>query len=460
MSKNVGIGNVYTYDYKLEHPETKNIGFGFYDKDKVYTVQDDNGKVNVDDVISGITKDKRLQEEYLMSKLPIAESTLRFSFGDLSYDPTTDTTTSTKHNTADRAGGGTPAGYGGTWTKIDSEYNNIWDYTYSGHTLQNEFDNGNYNAVDETSTVIRFWDDVVNNPIKIIASNTSDCTNFQRCLQGIYALTEVWELDTSNATNVQIMFSACKNLKRIPKVLDFSKCNVTTSTQAVFQDCWSLEEVNKIILNTENGKTISLQSFFVCCKSLKKINEPLDCRNVTNMTSCFAGCMKLSELYLLNTNKITNFSFSFALCENLPLSFFENLDVSSATNMSSMLAAHYGRSTSGVSFLSWENEMKNITTNPIIIPNSVSTIKSMYTNCKGMKNIDYTKFENIKSSIDVTRIFIENTNVETGMKNTCDLFISKNVPVHESAFWKCGIDTESGRAERALVPQAWGGDAE
>ena len=61
MSKNVGIGNVYTYDYKLEHPETKNIGFGLYDKDKVYTVQNDDGKINVDDVASYITKDKRLR---------------------------------------------------------------------------------------------------------------------------------------------------------------------------------------------------------------------------------------------------------------------------------------------------------------------------------------------------------------------------------------------------------------
>lgn len=461
MSRNIGIGNVYTYDYKLENPKSRNVGFGYYDKDKVYTVQNDNGKVNVDDVISNITNDKRLQEEYLISKLPIAASTLRFSFGDLSYDPTTDTTTSTKHNTS-RAGGGTPAGYGGTWNKINSEYNNIWEYTYSGHTLQNEFDNGNLNQLDvEPTTVVRFWNDVEHNPIKIIASNTSDCTNFQRFMQGVWALTEIWELDTSNATNVQIMFSFCKNLNRLPKVLDFSKCTANTSVQAVFQDCYKLEEVNEIILNTTSSNlSLNLQNFFMSCVDLKRINKPLNLVNVTNFKLAFAGCHNLEELILLNTSRITSFESSFSCCAKLPVEFFEGLDTSANKTFYQTLSWFLGRSGSGITYFTMRETMYNITKIPFTMTNIVTTIQGLYTGCD-LKNIDYTKFENINSSLNVSSLFSQNRNVENGMLETYDLFVSKNITHYNTTtFGECGINTEQGRADRALIPQSWGGDAE
>lgn len=460
MSRNIGIGNVYTYDYKLENPKSRNVGFGYYDRDKVYTVQNDNGKVNVDDVISNITNDKRLQEEYLISKRPIAASTLRFSFGDLSYDPTTDTTTATKHSN-NRPGGGTPAGYGGTWTKINSEYNNIWEYTYSGHTLQNEFDNGNYNNTDlEPTSVVRFWNDVEHNPIKIIASDTSDCTNFQRFMQGVWALTEIWELDTSNATNAQIIFSFCKNLKRLPKTLDFTKCTANTSVQAAFQDCWKLEEVNEIRLNTTSSNlTLNLQNLFISCISLKRINTPINLVNVTNLQSAFAGCYNLEELYLINTGRITTFANSFACCCKLPLEFFGGLDISSATSLQQTCGGIYGRTTSSVPIFYASVDMNNITKNIFTVSNKVNSVQNLYLGCN-LKNIDVSKFENIKSSLNVIGLFQNNENVETGMKEIYDLFVSKNITnYNDGTFKQCGINTEQGRADRALIPQSWGGDA-
>lgn len=460
MSRNIGIGNVYTYDYNLENPKSRNVGFGYYDRDKVYTVQNDNGKVNVDDVISGITKDKRLQEEYLISKLPIAESTLRFSFGDLSYDPTTDTTTSTKHSTA-RPGGGTPAGYGGTWTKINSEYNNIWEYTYSGHTLQNEFDNGNYNQLDlEPTSVVRFWNDVEHNPIKIIASNTSDCTNFQRFMQGVWALTEIWELDTSNATNAQIIFSFCKNLKRLPKTLDFSKCTAKTSVQAAFQDCWNLEEVNEVILNTtSNNLTLNLQNLFMCCMNLKRINKPLNLVNATSIRAAFGACHNLEELILVNTNRITSFESAFSCCTKLPIEFFTGLDTSACTTFFQTLSWYFGRSSSGISYFRMQENLYNITKIPFTITNNVTNISGLFAGCD-LKNIDVSKFVNIKSSLNVTSLFAYNRNVENGMKEIYDLFVSKNITnYNDGTFAECGINTEQGRADRALIPQSWGGDA-
>jgi hypothetical protein len=31
MGRCSGIGDVYTYDYKLRNPKTRNVGFGYYD---------------------------------------------------------------------------------------------------------------------------------------------------------------------------------------------------------------------------------------------------------------------------------------------------------------------------------------------------------------------------------------------------------------------------------------------
>lgn len=56
MGKNMrGIGTVYTYDYKLRNPKTRNVGFGYYDPSKVFYKEDPNGYVMVDGVLVSLT---------------------------------------------------------------------------------------------------------------------------------------------------------------------------------------------------------------------------------------------------------------------------------------------------------------------------------------------------------------------------------------------------------------------
>ena len=50
-----GIGSVYTYDYKLRNPKTKNVGFGYYDPSKVFFKEDPNGYVMVDGKLVSLT---------------------------------------------------------------------------------------------------------------------------------------------------------------------------------------------------------------------------------------------------------------------------------------------------------------------------------------------------------------------------------------------------------------------
>lgn len=57
MSKRLlGIGDVYTYDYKQVH-KTRNVGFGYYDPNKVSTTSSTDGYVLVDGVLSVVNED-------------------------------------------------------------------------------------------------------------------------------------------------------------------------------------------------------------------------------------------------------------------------------------------------------------------------------------------------------------------------------------------------------------------
>lgn len=62
MGRCSGIGDVYTYDYKLRNPKTRNVGFGYYDPEIIKTRPDPNGTVLVDGVLSVLEESKSKPE--------------------------------------------------------------------------------------------------------------------------------------------------------------------------------------------------------------------------------------------------------------------------------------------------------------------------------------------------------------------------------------------------------------
>lgn len=415
------------------------------------SVTNGNSVYNTIDLSEYATKQN--VEEIFYANQEIPASTLRFSFGDPNYDPTQDTAVASRHNTADRAGGGTPAGYGGTWKKLLTKFANIWDYTYVDNTLLSEFDNGGFTYANRDAT--RFWNDVKKNPIKIIASNTSGCTNFKRAFQGIWALTEVWELDTSDSTNSQIMFQYCKNLRRVPKILDFSSITSGTTVVAVFAWCSSLEEINQIILPDDDTLSLDMQIFAKGCASLKSVNEPINCKSITNINNSFAGCVSLSHLELENTNRITNFASSFSSCKSLPFEFFDTLDTSAGTDLNYICDGYSAQESSGVMIWEIYEKMNNITTVPAFDFSSATETFEAFGFCN-IQEIDATKLASLSGSVDVRKMFRENRNCKSGILNAyavLDTVDSK----HTDCFRNCGIDTEEGRAELEQIPVSWGG---
>lgn len=392
-------------------------------------------------------------EEHMFARETIAASTLRFSFGDLTYDPTTDTTVASRHNTADRAGGGTPAGYGGTWTKLEtSPYSNIWDYTYTGNTLLNEFDNGS--GRPEIGT--RFWNDVVNNPIKIIASNTAGCTNFKRAFQGVNAITEIWQLDTSDATNVQIMCSSMTNLRKIPDLIDFSLIATGANGAAAFQYCWSLETVNELRLPDDNTLNLDVQNMFIACLSLKRINAPINLKACTSAKTFIAGCRNLEYVVLENTSRIKNVEFLFEVCEKLPATTIAAFDTSAVTKFNNMVQGY----ASGSAANSGGNMMHLYASpnTPDILAydyTSATTIAMMYNNNTNLKHLTASRLATLKTGCDIHRLFDNAVNVESGILDTYTVLAGRAPSNHANVFHNCGTNTESGRAELALIPDDW-----
>ena len=392
-----------------------------------------------------------IAEEIFFANMEVPASTLRFSFGDPNYDPTTDTAVASRHNTADRAGGGTPAGYGGTWTKLKTKFANIWDYTYTDNTLLNEFDNGNY--AYEATPATRFWNDVEHNPIKIIASNTSGCTNFKRAFQGIWALTEVWELDTSDALSMQTTFSYCKNLRNICKL----DCSSSESVGATFQYCFNIDNIELVLIDDDSINNTA-QNLFLGCDSLTTIKGTLNFKSITVASAAFAGCTKLKDFVLENTNRVQKMNYMFAACCSLSLDFINTIDTSSANNYESFLCGHYISSSSGHQIYIVEVEMSNITEIPALDFSKTVSCDSMFAYCD-IKAIDATKLAALSGSVVVRVMFRNNRNCKSGILDAYAALdaVDSN---HSNCFLNCGIDTAEGRAELEQIPTSWGGLAE
>lgn len=390
--------------------------------------------VTSDGVFSGLAE----VEEAALANIPIAEKTIRFSFGNLEYDPTKDTATST----AGGANAGKPSGkHDGTWKKLVTKYTNIWDYTITGTDLSHEWNNGNTASVGS-----RFWDDPKNNPISIIATNVSGITNFLRCFQGCYGLVYVCNnFDTSDATNVQLLFSSCHNLESVPD-LDLQNC---TTLAAVFQDCMKIRKCPKLQFPTaETG--YSLQTFFKGCRNLQD-NIKLDITGASDITAMFQSCTSLTNIELITSAALTKIEAAFCLCcslKNKPvISNTENV-----ANMKNLFRGEYSSASPYITDMQLESF-------PIYDFANVTDMGYYITYDSHLKHIPEFSAPNLQKCMNM---FENCANVESGMLRAYTYLknLGAQITDHTDCFLNCGIDTPTGRAELEQIPASWGGLAE
>ena len=136
----------------------------------------------------------------------------------------------------------------------------------------------------------------------------------------------------------------------------------------------------------------SLNSFFKNLYSLETITdlEYLNTANVTDMSSMFHSCRKLTDLDIsnLNTENVTDMSSMFHSCRNLTELNLSNFNTTNVTNMSHMF--------SKCTVLASLDLSKFNTTN-------VTNMSHMFSECTVLASLDFSKFntENVKEMISM-----------------------------------------------------------
>lgn len=204
--------------------------------------------------------------------------------------------------------------------------------------------------------------------------------------------------NTSNVTNMEVLFSGCRSLKSIPAI---NTQNVTDMNLMFFQ-CEKLSSVPA--LDTSN--VINMNQMFNNCRSLSSV-PTLDTSNVTEMSGMFNECKKLSSVPALNTSNVTNMGLMFVGCESLttvPL-----LNTSNVTEMSGMFSRCHSLveiptlDTSKCKFLAAMfagcSSLKQI---PLLNTKSCNHINGMFEGCTSLETVPILDASNVS---DVSKIF-------------------------------------------------------
>ena len=189
----------------------------------------------------------------------------------------------------------------------------------------------------------------------------------------------VAELD---ATNTKLTFKkiTSNNLESI----DLSRL-VIVNDKPMVKDMYDIETKNiKNIVFDESFKTYaptSLEHFFAGCSTLETISglEYLNTEKVTDMSSMFDGCQKLSSLDLskFNTEKVTNMSGMFNGCQKLSSLDLSKFNTKEVKHMNSMF-----ESCSALSSL----DLSNFNTA------NVESMGNMFFNCSALSSLTLSNF--------------------------------------------------------------------
>ena len=410
------------------------------DKHPMMLVIDEAGDLSWEDVAC--------IEEVALSNTDIPEKTLRFSFGNLGYDPTQDSRAVGAHE--------------GTWKKLATKYANIWDYSVSGESMASEF-----GAPNTSSTGM--FDDWVNNPTKVLAINFTGITDASRVLLGNFGIVALpVEIDLSPLDTFYLGIAKLPYCTQYPRVLDYSGISNNKDALGAFQLACSMKHAPTIIYPTTGENNIDLTSLFWGCYSLEEIDMDLTGVSVIN-TMC-QGCTGLTKVTFHNTTSITKCQQAFQTCMSLTAPEIES---ESITLVTAMFNSKYNavnpiitsrgeewkcpsfRYPSGVE----EYGVMQIHEFPNYDLSSPVQFHEFFRDNLALKHIPELYMPN---ATGVTRMFRGCRNVETGMLRAYSYL--KTIPAisayekHAQIFMDCGVDTVSGRLDRQYIPQSWGGD--
>lgn len=215
--------------------------------------------------------------------------------------------------------------------------------------------------------------------IKFDALDTSRVTNMQEMFSGCKNLLylDISSFDTHNVTNMKYMFHYLTSIKN----LDVSMLDTSSATDmfAMFGNCVMLKSLD--VSNFDTSKVIDMQEMFRCCSSLTDLDlSGFDTSNVKIMYKMFYDCNSLVNLNVsgFNVEKVGNMSNMFYNCKNLTSLDVSSFKTNSATNMSSMFYNCSNVSELDVSGFNTTN---------------VTDMSNMFYNCGKVSSLDTTNFK-------------------------------------------------------------------
>jgi surface protein len=189
--------------------------------------------------------------------------------------------------------------------------------------------------------------------------------------------------NTQRITDMSGMFQGCRKLKS----LDLSSFNTSkvTTMESMFNYTGALTNLNISGFDFTNVKTFNKFFYFSGITTLDMSNFDTT-GNVTDMSSMFTGCGKLtnlSNLDKLDTHSCTTMIMMFYNCSSLENLNVSNFITSNVTNMSSMF--------SGCS------RLKNIDVSSFNT-NKVISFDNMFARCSSLVELDLSSFRTPKTS--------------------------------------------------------------
>ena len=223
--------------------------------------------------------------------------------------------------------------------------------------------------------------------------------------------------DTSNITNMYLMFSNLKHLK----FLDLSSFNTSnvTNMSSVFYNSESLINLNIDYFNT--SRVTNMYQMFNGCSSLNELNvSSFDTSKVTNMKYMFAGCSGLTNLDLtnFNTKKVKDMSVMFFYCKSLATLDLSSFDTSNVTDMSYMF--QYDVSLTSLNIFSFNTS-------------NVKNMSKMFYECFLLENLDLTNFDT-SNVTDMSYMFLSCKKLSALNLSS---FNTEKVTTMKGMFWNC-----------------------
>ena len=167
--------------------------------------------------------------------------------------------------------------------------------------------------------------------------DTSNVTDMRMMFYNMPSITklDVSHFDTSKVTNMMAMFSGDRSLGKLD-VSHFDTSKVTKMND-MFSENFVLRNLDVSHFNTSNVNDMS--TMFYAMFRLKNLDvSHFDTSNVTNMSNMFGRLNDLNELDVshFNTSKVTDMSYMFMWTFNLTNLNLSNFDMSKVTDVQGM----------------------------------------------------------------------------------------------------------------------------